>query len=145
MEGPGGGAETGREEAQEGRRRAGWRGGDGQGGGAEMGLASPRPLVLDLAPTRLVLVLVLAATATVLVPPGVHLARAPSARAGPADARAGAAARASADEWYPFVEELERQANGILTAVLSTRKQAGGNHPLPILVCKRAVTTRCAS
>ena len=95
---------------------------------------SPRPLV------RLVLVLVL------VDPPGALLAHAvPSIRAGPADARAGAAARASADEWYPFVEELERQANGILTVVLSTRKQEGGNHPLPILVCKRAVTTRCPS
>ena len=60
---------------------------------------SPRPLVLD--------------------PPAVHLVRAvPSAGAGPADARARAAARASADEWCPSVEELERQANGILTVVL---------------------------
>ena len=64
---------------------------------------SPRPLVRLV----LVLVLVLAATATVLVPSGVLLARAvPSPGAGPADARAGAAGRASADEWYPFVEEL---------------------------------------
>ena len=85
---------------------------------------SPRPLA-GLAPTLLVLVLILvlvlllAATATVGFP---------------ADARARAAARASADEWCPSVEELERHANGILTVVLSTRKQAGGNHLLPILV-----------